>query len=142
MPANRRTPWLICYDIADPARLKQVHKEVRRYATPLQYSVFRAHATRREIVDRFDVLTGIIDPRSDDIRAYPLLIGAAPVVYGRSLLAHGIRFEWRPVLFDNQPSEEPDSEAGQTEPAGAAHRASQLVDNALVIATGLSERLP
>lgn len=116
MPANRKTPWLICYDIADPTRLKQVHKEVRRYATPLQYSVFRAYATRREIADKLDVLTGIIDPRSDDIRAYPLLIGAAPVVYGRSLIARGVHFEWPPVLFDNTPSEGPDSEAGQMEP--------------------------
>lgn len=92
MPANRRTPWLICYDITDPTRLTQVHKEVRRYATPLQYSVFRAHATRREIVGRLDLLAGIIDPRSDDIRAYPLLTNAAPVVYGKSLLARGVHF--------------------------------------------------
>ena len=112
MPANRRTPWLICYDIADPTRLKQVHKEVRRHAMPLQYSVFRAHATRREVVDRLDVLDGIIDPRCDDIRAYPLLIGAAPVVYGRSLLARGVHFGLAQVLFDNQPQEGPDSNAG------------------------------
>ena len=94
MPANKRTPWLICYDVVDLARLKQVHKEVRRYATPLQYSVFRTQATRREVVARLGVLAGIIDPRCDDIRAYPVLIDAAPVVYGRSLLASGIQFAW------------------------------------------------
>lgn len=92
MPASRRTPWLICYDIADPARLRQVHKEVRQHATPLQYSVFRAEATRCEIADRLEVLEGVIDVRCDDIRAYPLLIGAVPLVYGRSLLARGIHF--------------------------------------------------
>lgn len=94
MPANRRRPWLICYDIADLARLRRVHKEVRRYATPLQHSVFRAEATRREMQTRLAVLEGIIDPRCDDVRAYPVLIDAAPVVYGRSLLASGIQFEW------------------------------------------------
>ena len=93
MSANKR-PWLICYDIADVARLKQVHKEVRRYATPLQHSVFRTQATRREVVARLRVLAAIIDPRCDDIRAYPVLIDAAPVVYGRSLLASGIHFAW------------------------------------------------
>ena len=43
---------------------------------------------------RLAVLEGIIDPRCDDVRAYPVLIDAAPVVYGRSLLASSIQFEW------------------------------------------------
>lgn len=112
MPATRRTPWLICYDIADPTRLRQVHKEVRRHASPFQYSVFRAHATRREVVDRLNVLQGIVDVRYDDIRAYPLLIGATPVVYGRSLLARGIHFGSPQVFFDNPTPDEPNSAAG------------------------------
>ena len=101
MPASKQTPWLICYDIADPDRLRQVHKEVRRYATPLQYSVFRTHATRREVVGRLGALEHAIDPRHDDIRAYPLLTASAPVVYGRGLTADGIHFAWRQTLFDN-----------------------------------------
>ena len=102
MPANRQTPWLVCYDIADPNRLRQVHNEVCQYATPFQYSVFRTRATRREIVGRLDTLKRIIDSHCDDIRAYPLLTAAASVVYGRSLLASGLHFAWTPELFDNQ----------------------------------------
>ena len=67
---------------------------------------------RREIVGRLDLLAGIIDPRSDDIRAYPLLTNAAPVVYGRSLLACGVHFGWRQVLFDKPPHEGSDWGAG------------------------------
>ena len=90
MPANKRTPWLICYDVADPARLRQVYKEVRRHSTPFQHSVFRTCATRRELLERLGVLHRLIDPRRDDIRAYPLLTTSAPVVYGKSLVAAGI----------------------------------------------------
>ena len=102
MPANRKTPWLVCYDIADPGRLRQVHKEVRQYATPFQYSVFRTRATRREVVARLNTLEHIIDPRCDDIRAYPLLTAATPVVYGSPLLASGLHFAWPRELFNNQ----------------------------------------
>ena len=45
MPAGRRTPWLICYDIADPPRLQRV-RTISRHAVPLQYSVFCTDATR------------------------------------------------------------------------------------------------
>lgn len=42
MHENRR--WrLICYDVRDPKRYRQLYKIVRSYATPVQYSIFRAH---------------------------------------------------------------------------------------------------
>lgn len=94
MPANRRTPWLICYDIADPHRLREVHRHVRQYAAPLQYSVFQAHQTRREIVQRLGELKHVIDPIRDDVRAYPLLTVAPLRVYGRDLLAADVRLAW------------------------------------------------
>lgn len=90
MPASKETPWLICYDIADPDRLRRVHKEVRRFAVPLQHSVFRTNATRQQIVARFKELEAIVAPRYDDLRAYPLLTASVPEVYGRPLLADGI----------------------------------------------------
>ena len=101
MPANRKTPWLICYDIADPRRLQAVHNEIRRYATPFQHSVFRANATRREVAGWMDALAKIVDPRQDDIRAYPLLTTSAPLVYGRGLLAEGVQFDLRHGIFTN-----------------------------------------
>ena len=102
MPASRPVPWLICYDIADPGRLRDVHKEVRRYATPFQYSVFRTTATRREVVARLDVLADAIDPRSDDVRAYPLLTNAPQDIYGTPRLADGARLDDQAeLLFEN-----------------------------------------
>ena len=90
MPANKRRPWLICYDVADPTRLQRVYKEVRRHFTPFQHSVFRTCATRRELLERLGVLDRLIDPRRDDIRAYPLLTTSTPVVYGKGLMAVGV----------------------------------------------------
>jgi len=92
MPAGNRTPWLICYDIADPRRLKRVHKIVRRFASPFQYSVFRRSATRREIVDLLTDLEHVIDPRRDDLRAYPLRPADWHLDAGKKLLPGGVFF--------------------------------------------------
>ena len=90
MPANRRTPWLLCYDIADPRRLQRVHRVVCRHAVPLQYSVFHTIATRHEVLDMLHDIEEHIAPREDDVRAYPLLTTAWPVTLGRGRLASGI----------------------------------------------------
>ena len=86
MSASRRTPWLVCYDIADPTRLQRVHRTISRRAIPFQYSVFCASGTRNAIEDMLAEVETHIDPRYDDVRAYPLLTSARPLVYGRSLL--------------------------------------------------------
>lgn len=35
-----RRCYLVCYDIRDPKRLRQVHKTLKGYGEPWQYSVF------------------------------------------------------------------------------------------------------
>ena len=102
MPAARRVPWLICYDIADPRRLGRVHKLVSRQAEPLQYSVYRVCATRKEAVHALNTVAAEIDSRADDLRAYPLLTAATPVIYGRSLTPSGVKLLYgRDALFNN-----------------------------------------
>lgn len=90
MPAGRRTPWLVCYDVADPSRLQRVHRAVSRRAIPFQYSVFLAWGTRSTVEDLLAEVETHIDPRCDDVRAYPLLTSARPVLYGRSCLPDGV----------------------------------------------------
>lgn len=92
MPANRHTPWLVCYDIADPKRLVKVHREVSKGAVPLQYSVFLATANRRGAVRLVDTVATRINDRQDDLRAYPLLTSATHHIYGRGRLAEGVHF--------------------------------------------------
>ena len=101
MPASRKNPWLICYDIADPDRLRDVHKAVSQYALPFQYSIYRTEATRRDIVSCLDDVVDLIDPRRDDVRAYPLLTTARHTIYGRSRLAEGVLWGQTDMFFDN-----------------------------------------
>ena len=35
-----RTRYLVCYDISDPGRLRRVHKAIKAFGWPMQYSVF------------------------------------------------------------------------------------------------------
>ena len=90
MPANRRTPWLLCYDIADPRRLQRVYRVACRHAIPLQYSVFHLTATRREARAVLREIEDQIDHRHDDVRAYPLSTTSRAVVRGRSRLPSGV----------------------------------------------------
>lgn len=92
MPASKKNPWLLCYDIGDPKRLQRVHRTVLRYAIPLQYSVFFAYGTKREILSVIDAIDGLIDERKDDVRAYPLSLSAQVHTFGCSLLPEGVKF--------------------------------------------------
>jgi len=38
--AKMRRCYLVCYDIRDPKRLRHVHKAMKGYGEPWQYSVF------------------------------------------------------------------------------------------------------
>lgn len=44
-----RNVHLVCYDICDDARLRRVHKTMKGYGDPLQYSVFRCELSELEL---------------------------------------------------------------------------------------------
>jgi CRISPR-associated protein Cas2 len=91
MAANQPRLHLLAYDIADPKRLNQVHRTVRRHGLPLQYSVFIVPATAARIEGLLAELADIIEPAEDDIRVYPLPKNPDIVHYGRQWLAEGIQ---------------------------------------------------
>lgn len=45
-----RRCYLVCYDIANPKRLRQVHKSVKGYGQAWQYSVFYCHLKELDVV--------------------------------------------------------------------------------------------
>ena len=45
MSQNQTLPWLVTYDIADPRRLAQVFKRLKKEGIPVQYSVFAVDAS-------------------------------------------------------------------------------------------------
>jgi len=90
MAINAPRNFLVCYDIADPDRLTKVHRTVRRWGMPLQYSVFLVPAAPNAIGALLKELHHLIDRREDDIRVYPLPTRLDMRLLGRQGLPEGI----------------------------------------------------
>ncbi len=74
--------YLVCYDIADPVRLKRVFNYLKGRGQHLQYSVFLCRLTYPELKKMLEDLEGLIDQGFDDIRIYPLPSTALVEVLG------------------------------------------------------------
>lgn len=94
MSRNAPTELVVCYDIRDPRRLQRVHKCMKKWGMPLQYSVFYCELTPRSRRRMENCLRELIDARADDIRVYGIqsitktqFIGSKPLPDGVHL--HG-----------------------------------------------------
>jgi CRISPR-associated protein Cas2 len=47
--AERRQWWLVSYDVREPKRWREVYRVLRGVGRRVQYSVFRARLSRREL---------------------------------------------------------------------------------------------
>ena len=76
-------------DIADPKRLKRVHKVVRDFGDPLQYSVFLCALSRQDAVVLEARLVRAIDQAQDQVMLLesqaPSHRASAPLDQGRFL---------------------------------------------------------
>lgn len=62
-----RTSYLVCYDICDDKRLRQVFKTMRGYGDHLQYSVFECQLTAKDLVRLRAELSNIIHHTEDQV---------------------------------------------------------------------------
>lgn len=69
---------LVCYDIRDPVRLRRVHKTVRDFGIPVQYSVFACRLADRDRAALEARLLDMMDQTVDHV----MLVDLGPV--GRS----------------------------------------------------------
>ena len=69
-----RNRYIVSYDIADPKRLRRVHRTMRGFGDPLQYSVFRCDLSPTERVLLREALTPLLHQREDQV----LLINLGP----------------------------------------------------------------
>jgi len=77
---KKRADYLICYDIADPKRLRRIARELQKVAIRIQYSIFFApEISQKELFDIIDIIDENIEPQEDDVRIYTV------VDYGVSL---------------------------------------------------------
>ena len=59
--------YLVCYDVANSKRLQKVHKKVKGYGEPMQYSVFCCDLTDSEKTVLWSELHSLINHREDQI---------------------------------------------------------------------------
>lgn len=91
MALNETRTWLIAYDITCPRRLGRVHRYLKTIAVPVQYSVFAAEETTQGIQRIRDALAQEINPKTDDVRIYPLPNNLELHHYGRRALPEGLQ---------------------------------------------------
>ena len=90
MAFNEPHHYLIAYDIADPRRLCRVHRYLKAWAIPVQYSVFTAVLRQAQVEMLVAGIEEIIDAGEDDVRIYPLPRVPEATVIGQSYLPEGI----------------------------------------------------
>lgn len=64
--------WVVCYDIADPARLRRVASIMEGYGERVLYSVFECRLTGAQLHELRDRVQGELNRQEDKVRWYPL----------------------------------------------------------------------
>jgi len=85
-----RTSYLVCYDIADPKRLRQVFKTCKNYGDHLQFSIFECDLSAAEKVRLETALKDIIDHTNDQVMFVRL--GPTEGRGGRVITALGVPY--------------------------------------------------
>jgi CRISPR-associated protein Cas2 len=113
--------WLLAYDIADPKRLRRVHRLVRRNGASVQYSAYSLRASEAALEPFLDELRCLIAPAEDDVRAYHVPARCKLWTLGRQGLPDGVEVDAQlalDLLLERSPSPEPAPKAGG-QPMGA-----------------------
>ena len=88
--------YLVCYDICDPKRLRQVARVIEAYGERVQKSVFEcalSDEARRQLMDE---LRQVMRPTEDQVRIYPLFHGARRK---QKVLGNGMPAEVAPTAW-------------------------------------------
>jgi CRISPR-associated protein Cas2 len=64
--------WLVCYDISDPKRLRQVATTCEDFGTRYQYSVFLCRLSRTQFERLRGRLYELIDKEADQVLFLPV----------------------------------------------------------------------
>ena len=90
---NQHRGWLIAYDVVDRKRLARLHRSVRGFALPVQYSLFYFECSSKQLLCQIEAIAHQIDPREDDVRVYPVPASPQLWVFGRGGLPSGVWIE-------------------------------------------------
>ena len=89
--------WLIGYDITDPRRLGRVHRAMTNRATPIEYSIFLFIGSESALAECLATVSGLIDPKTDDVRCYALPARGYQERIGKATLPTGIHWTGLPT---------------------------------------------
>ncbi len=64
--------YIICFDVADKKRLRQVAIQMENFGQRVQYSVFECHLDKKSLEDLKTRLDTIINKKEDHVRYYGL----------------------------------------------------------------------
>lgn len=64
--------WLVCYDVADPKRLRRIAKLMQSFGLRAQKSVFECWLSDGKLKELEEKAAGILDESEDDLRFYSL----------------------------------------------------------------------
>jgi CRISPR-associated endonuclease Cas2 len=93
------TTFVIGYDIKDPKRLQQVHRVLKNYAMPIEYSIFLLDGDKRAAQRCMQALLPLIDPKQDDLRCYPLPLRGWQARLGIGAMPEGIFWTGLPAAL-------------------------------------------
>lgn len=65
MSARKR--YLVCYDIRDPGRLRRVHKKMKSFGWPMQYSIFVCDLDSMELFSLRTAIGSLIHHGMDSV---------------------------------------------------------------------------
>ncbi len=67
-----RNFYIICFDVADRKRLRQVAIQLENFGQRVQYSVFECHLNANDLETLQQRIANIITPEEDHVRYYSL----------------------------------------------------------------------
>ena len=79
-----RSLFLVCYDVCDPRRLRQVHKFLLGYKVAGQKSLCECWLTPAELREVRHTLVELIDPAADRAHLFQLDPRMAPELFGQA----------------------------------------------------------
>lgn len=89
--------YIIAYDIQDQKRLRRANKTLKRYAVPIQLSVFFLHGTEESFRKAVDAARKVVDARHDELRAYVLPAYGEHFRLGSPIFGEGIHWSGLPA---------------------------------------------
>jgi len=70
--SSRSTKYLVCYDICNAKRLRRIHRLVRDWGVPIQFSIFEVEVLPKQFDQLKAELSQLMDLQEDKVMFYRL----------------------------------------------------------------------